>query len=153
MKKNLFALLATAVMACCALTAPASAAESYIPGDVNLDGVVDTKDAILILQDFGCQICDTDGILTPEQRQIGNLDGEIFHLKSLYGGFERDIEADLADAMHILQYFVSNMVDPEVTMEDVLGRTPNFSAAVDAYCQEFKFIWDYETEQFISVER
>ena len=44
MKNRIFAAIAAAAMLCCTLISPASAAETYQMGDVNMDGVVDAYD-------------------------------------------------------------------------------------------------------------
>ena len=52
MKKKLFAAIAAGAMLCGMLTAPVSAAETYQKGDVNMDGIVDSADAQLILTEY-----------------------------------------------------------------------------------------------------
>ena len=51
MKQKIFAALAASVMLCGVLTAPVSADSAYKKGDVNMDGVVDGFDAMLVLRD------------------------------------------------------------------------------------------------------
>lgn len=132
MKKRFCAALASVMMLGTALTSPVSAAETYQKGDVNMDGIVDVADAQLVVQDYLKLILYMDGILTKEQRQLGNVDGKIFVAKASKMKPELgDVElvADVQDAQFIVLYYVEKIVidnqDNSVSIEEFISNINN----------------------------
>ncbi len=149
MKKKMFAAMTAGALLCGMLTAPVSAAETFQMGDVNMDGVVDVKDAQLILYDFAGLLNLDEGILTSQQRELGNVDG-IIETDKKYGF---DYVASVADAQFVLVYYSTHLVNPEITLDAVVGKELSVSEALTEFNNQFKIVWDEETEKFISVER
>lgn len=169
MKKKLMTGITACVMLCGLLTAPVSA-EKFEPqlGDVNFDGVVDVADAQLILHDFTALICrKKNGYLTDAQRELGNVDGEVYidyrHERRLvstdpirYERVEVDpipIPADVVDAQMVLYYYCGHLVDPNVTLQEVSGRTEKAFAALDAFKAKYRMYFDPETGAFTALPR
>lgn len=114
MKKKIFAALAAAAMLCSFLAAPASAAETYKMGDVNMDGTVDLTDAMLVLEEYVLVVL-TDyetGVLTEEQCKLATLAPKAVQKapeeKSQY----------LYCANMILTYYTFGLIDPTVSETD-----------------------------------
>lgn len=134
MKKAL-AALAAAVLLCCTLISPVSAEETCQMGDVNMDGVVDLVDSQLVLEDFTEIMCRKEGILSEEQRVLGNVDGAY---RESYANPNAIYICDVVDSQLILLYYVTHMCNPETTMEDVTGQTITFTEAWQQYRDEHK---------------
>ena len=140
MKKMLTGMI-TCAMLCGMLTAPVSAAEiTPQMGDVNLDGSVDTGDSQLILRDYVEVMCQLDGCLTKEQRALGNVDGKTEK-------FTDSIEfiASVSDAEFVLIYYCAHLVDPTVTLESVVGRELHTDAALLAFNEKYRWVYNPET--------
>ena len=107
MKKKLFAAIAAGAMLCGMLTAPVSAAETYQKGDVNMDGIVDAKDAQLALEDYVELITGNKGFLTEEQRNLGNVNGET-RISTLPPIPSVELAVDIQDAQLLLFYYTEH---------------------------------------------
>ena len=150
MKKKLFAAIAAGTMLCGMLTANVSAAEtSYQMGDVNMDGAVDTADAQIVLVDYTQLICRKKGILTDEQRILGNVDGVTEFTRS--GNIE--IKASICDAQMLLRYYVVRLSKSDMTLEEVVGRTFEAEQAYLETLERYRFYYDEERERFVAEER
>lgn len=146
MKKKLLAAIAAGAMLCGMLTAPVSAAETYQKGDVNMDGVVDVTDAQLILMDYTQVMSLMDGILTSEQREIGNVD-EKTETKDYV------CIASVEDANWVLRYYCSHLVNSEITLEDVLGKKNVIDEALKTFFESHQIVFDEQSGRYITVEK
>ena len=150
MKKKKFAALTASLMLCGMLTAPVSAAETELQmGDVNLDGVVDVSDAQLLLLDYASLMVGNEGILTAEQREIGNVDGEenpVTHSQTLS-------PVDVRDAQLVMSYYCIHLVKPDVTLEQVVGRELNVKESLKTFNQKYRMEYDPDTMTFKLVEK
>ena len=150
MKKKIFTAILTGAMLCGMLTTPVSAAEPEVRmGDVNFDGAVDIADAQLLLMDYGERLVQKPGILTDAQRAIGNVDGES---KALFADSEPN-PITVKDAQLVLNYYLVNLVDAAITMEEVVGKTEKFQQAHQAFLEKYKPVWNDKTDRYDYVER
>lgn len=133
MKKRIFAAIASVMMLGTILAMPVSAAETYQKGDVNMDGKINLEDAMLVLQDYVEQIMYNDGVLTEQQRQLGNVDNQVYIAKAPYIPLAgtpilEDIEIldDVLDARYILQYYVAtevtHQIDSSTSIEEFINQ-------------------------------
>ncbi len=122
MKKKLFAAIAAGAMLCGMLTAPVSAAETYQKGDVNMDGIVNVKDVQLALEDYVEVITGNKGILTEEQRNLGNVNGETQISTIRVSQKEYELVVDLQDAQLLLFYYTEHLTDESVTLDMILDK-------------------------------
>ena len=122
MKKKLFAAIAAGAMFCGMLTAPVSAAETYKKGDVNMDGIVDVKDAQRVLEDYVELITGNKGFLTEEQRNLGNVNGETRISTIRVSQKEYELVVDLQDAFLLLCYYTEHLTDESVTLDMILDK-------------------------------
>lgn len=172
MKKKIFTAILTGAMLCGMLTTPVSAAEPEVRmGDVNFDGAVDIADAQLLLNDFAEVLVGKTGILTDVQREIGNVDGE-FGTIPLYTFEENGVNPETGltkwkkieldpiitpitalDAQFVLIYYITNLVDATITMEEVVGKTEKSQQAHQAFIEKYKPVWNDETETYDFIER
>ncbi len=76
-------------------------------GDINGDSLVNTMDAILLLQQYNASLMD-DTIAADEQMQ-------------LYGDIDDDGQLDAADAVLVLRYYVSALTDAALDAETRWG--------------------------------
>lgn len=120
MKKKLFAAITAGAMLCGMLTIPVSAAESYQKGDVNMDGIVDVKDAQLALEDYVEGLCGRRSELTDEQRNLGNVTGKTDIIIMPVSQTEFELVIDIIDAQLILRYYTEYLLDESLTMDDYL---------------------------------
>ena len=151
MNKKLFAALTASLMLCGMLTAPVSAAETDVKmGDVNLDGVVDVADAQWILMDYVSLMCRNKGHLTPEQRTIGNVDGKTETSRQYP---EIEYVASIEDAYHILRYYCAHLVNPDITLEQEVGRELEADIAYKEFFDRYYIIYDDETKSFVTIEK
>ena len=121
MKKKLFAAIAAGAMFCGMLTAPVSAAETYKKGDVNMDGIVDVKDAQRVLEDYVELITGNKGFLTEEQRNLGNVNGET-RISTLPTIPSVELVVDIQDAQLLLFYYTEHLTDESVTLDMILDK-------------------------------
>ena len=150
MKKKIFTAILTGAMLCGMLTTPVSAAEPEIQmGDVNFDGAVDIADAQLLLIESVERMVQNPGILTDAQRAIGNVDGES---ETLFDDSEPN-PITLTDAQFVLIYYITNMIDSSITMEEVVGKTEKSQQAHQAFIEKYKSVWNDETETYDFIER
>jgi hypothetical protein len=83
----------------------------YEPGDVNLDGKVDAKDATLIAYEFnGYSLIKMGHTLNDVQRSFANVDTTIH--PSLY------VEIDVCDANAVLRYANYKLIGGEMNAEE-----------------------------------
>ena len=154
MKKKIFTAILTGAMLCGMLTTPVSAAEPEIQmGDVNFDGAVDIADAQLLLIESVERMVQNPGILTDAQRAIGNVDGES---EPLFDGLGPDAivtPITIEDAQFVLNYYLVNLVDAAITMEEVVGVTEKYLQAEQAFLEKYKPVWNDETDRYDYVER
>lgn len=154
MKKKIFTAILTGAMLCGMLTTPVSAAEPEVRmGDVNFDGAVDIADAQLLLMDYGERLVQKPGILTDAQRAIGNVDGES---KALFDDLGPDAivtPITIEDAQYVLNYYLVNLVDAAITMEEVVGVTEKYLQAEQAFLEKYKPVWNDKTDRYDFIER
>ena len=150
MKKKIFTAILTGAMLCGMLTTPVSAAEPEVRmGDVNFDGAVDIADAQLLLMDFVDRLVQRPGILTDAQRAIGNVDGES---EAIFADSEPD-PITLNDAQFVLNYYLANLVDATITMEEVVGVTEKYIQAEQVFLEKYELVWNDKTDRYDYVER
>ena len=150
MKKKIFTAILTGAMLCGMLTTPVSAAEPEVRmGDVNFDGAVDIADAQLLLMDFVDRLVQRPGILTDAQRAIGNVDGES---EAIFADSKPD-PITLNDAQFVLNYYLANLVDATITMEEVVGVTEKYLQAEQAFLEKYKPVWNDKTDRYDFIER
>ena len=115
MKKKLFAALAAALMLGSTMAAPASAAETYKKGDVNMDGDITVADAQLALMDYTMRyVAKLDnGILTPEQIALASIVPT-----EQAGTFSEGAAASIGAAI-ILMYATDCIADPSMKETDI----------------------------------
>ena len=109
MKKKLFAAIAAGAMLCGMLTAPVSAAETYKKGDINMDGIVDSADAQLVLQEYTMvMVAKHDkGILSTEQYALAQVTPESLTANLLLNSY------------YILAYATECLADASVAEQDI----------------------------------
>ena len=100
MKKLLCAVLAAATLGTCSMGV--SAEESYLLGDVNKDGVVDTDDSALVLVEYLRVVVMSDkGTFSEEEIVLGDVDGDgVVHC---------------IDSQWILDYYLHTMMYGDAT--------------------------------------
>lgn len=90
-------------------------------GDITLDGSVDVADAQLILADYVQVMSGNPGLLTDEQRNLGDLDGQSHVFASKKVPEEKiNIQVDATDALILLHYAAERLVNPSVTPDSFL---------------------------------
>ncbi len=112
-----FAALSAAVLLCSAGMIPAAAADTpqYQKGDVNMDGTVDVKDAVLVAESYCGWIVGKDHFLTEEQMVLADVaDTEpLFYLG-------RETNITIQDASDLLCYALLHDVGyEEVTFNNM----------------------------------
>ena len=124
MKKKILAILSAAVLGCCALTAPAFAEETAAPeteqtyqlGDVDMDGEITAKDALLVLRACVKKLALRPCGLTEQQVQLSHISGK-----------ERADYLYVQDAQGILEYAVHKLAgyseqELEIWFSDYLSK-------------------------------
>lgn len=82
-------------------------------GDVDNNGIVDVVDATLVLQQYSYQSMGNTGILTDEQINIGNVDGNT--------NADGTPLLDVVDATYILRYYSYFSMDNNFTWDDLFS--------------------------------
>ena len=103
-----------AVLTIGACTINASAESSYLPGDVNMNGKVDTDDANMVLWEYlYVGVMEMEGTFTAEQLEFGNV----------YHPNEWHQSLNAADSQCILvDYLLHDVVqDMDVSMEEFVN--------------------------------
>ncbi|MBR6107208.1 MAG: hypothetical protein IKQ39_04285 [Oscillospiraceae bacterium] len=121
MKKKILAILSAAVLGCCALTATAFAEETaapeteqtYQPGDVDMDGEITAKDALMALQDYVDQLANKESRLIEQQLSLS----VVIHLENQSGQ-----RPTIWDATCILRYAVDHTAGKNTTMDEVITK-------------------------------
>lgn len=153
MNKKLFAALTASLMLCGMLTAPVSAAETDVKmGDVNLDGVVDVADAQLTLQEYVMLVLShhAEGILTPEQRQLALIIPPEYREQEYITDDNRSL---LLCAQTILEYYCAHLVNPDITLEQTVGRELEVDIAFKEFIKQYSFVFDEQTNSYVKIEK
>ena len=113
MMKKILAMLSAAVLGCCMLTAPAFAADeaaqetgqTYQLGDVDMDGEITARDALIVLRAYTMYLAYVPCELTEQQVLLG----DVTTCDSYEHGKDNAYVISAFDAQCILQYYVECM--------------------------------------------
>lgn len=144
MKKSLKAgavLLATVLLGG-TLCAPVSAEKNaYRLGDVNNDGNVDMKDAMIALREYSLQLAWWPSELSADEQRYADIDG--------------DGIISLRDAMMILTYWDMNLLYPETTWETHFDGNPsyNWDDIMNADRGNYNLIFDDTIGDYVLIKK
>lgn len=126
MKKRFCAAIAAVMMLGTILAMPASAAETYQKGDVNMDGKIDVEDAQLVLQAYVEYFTGNSCILNDDQIALANITGTT----TMNPDTKEEVLFSGSDARIILVYWtfrdVTHEIEPDISIDDFYKDFSNF---------------------------
>ena len=111
MKKIISAIMSLSLLAGVAAM-PAAAAETYSLGDVDMNGVVDTRDAVMVAREYLHMIMQYD--FADDAAAIATEGHELTVEQLAYADIDSDGYVDASDGTAILQYYIFNLVKPSL---------------------------------------